>query len=204
MRQMISKRMTVSLRAATMLAVVMMAMFVMPQGTQAQTKYKIETDGNCEVYYYDNFERIVVTEAEAGKKLSIWLKEDANPSSGKYFTGEYTLNGSTLGKAQWGGYNDEFTMPAKAVKIVALQDNRKSVTLDLTTTTRQEIPAGAALQFNSDNRVTPDYENWAYDMDNSGVTDLIYFDEGGEHAYVQRLEGADASGTITLTRWPQP
>ncbi len=186
-------------RWAVALAVVMI-MLVMPQGTLAQNKYKIETDGNCEVYYTDfnTLDNIFVTEAEAGKKLAIWLKEDAKADKGKYFTGEYTLNGISLGVASWGAFNDEFTMPAEAVSIVALQAQRKSVTLDLTTTTAQEIPAGAALQFNSDDRVTPFYEINGYDVDNSGVADLKYYDVGGEHTYVQRLEGADASGTITL------
>ena len=120
MKQMISKRVTIGMRAAMMLAVVMTMMFATTTEALAQTKYKITTDGNCEVYYYDNFERIVVTEAEAGKELSIWLKEDANPASGYYFTQEYTLNGTSLGSNQW-GYNEGFTMPAKDVTIAAKQ-----------------------------------------------------------------------------------
>jgi 3',5'-cyclic AMP phosphodiesterase CpdA len=173
-------------------------LFVMPQSALAQTKYKIETDGNCEVYYYENFDRIVVTEAEAGKKLAIWLKEDANPGSGKYFTGEFTLNGSSLGSTEW-GYNEGFTMPAEAVMIKALQADKQTLSVDLTTTTRQEVPPAAALLFNGDGRLNYNDKLGGYDVDKSGVADMVYTtSEDGKHMYVQRLAGADAMGTYTL------
>ena len=49
MKQMISKRVRIGMRAAMMLAVVMMMMFATTTEALAQTKYKITTDGNCEV-----------------------------------------------------------------------------------------------------------------------------------------------------------
>ena len=200
MKQMISKRVRIGMRAAMMLAVVMTMMFATTTEALAQTKYKITTDGNCEVYYYDNFERIVVTEAEAGKELSIWLKEDANPASGYYFTQEYTLNGTSLGSNQW-GYNEGFTMPAKDVTIAAKQAKRETISFDLTTTTPQEMPSRAALQFSGDKRMWTLYndELGGYDVNNSGVADVTYYDVNGEHIYVQRLAGSDASGTFSLT-----
>jgi len=196
---MISKRVRIGMRAAMMLAVVMTMMFATTTEALAQTKYKITTDGNCEVYYYDNFERIVVTEAEAGKELSIWLKEDANPGNGKYFTGEFTMNGTSLGSNQW-RYNEGFTMPAENVTIAAVKADKQTLSVDLTTTTRQEVPSAAALLFNGDDRLNYKDELEGYDVDNSGVADMVYTtSEDGMHMYVQRLAGADATGTYTLT-----
>ena len=110
---MLTPTVTNLMRWTMTLAVVMISLFATTTEAQAQTKYKIKTDGNCEVYYTDlsNFNDVIVTEAEAGKELSIRVKENANPAAGKYFTGEFTLNGTSLGSNQW-EYNAEFTMPS--------------------------------------------------------------------------------------------
>ena len=86
----------------------------------------------------------------------------------------------------------------------ALPRKKKSLkilrkTFDLTTTSRQEVPFAAALLFNGDERLNYNDKLGGYDVDNSGVADMVYYDVNGEHIYVQRLEGADATGTITLT-----
>ena len=163
-------------------------------------KYTITTDGNCEVYYYDWLTPTVVTEAEEGKELSVKIKEDAQPDAGKYFTGEFKLNGTSLGMNEWSYPIVEFTMPAEAVTIEAVQDKRKSISFDLTATTRQEVPSAAALLFNGDERLNYNDELGGYDVDNSGVADMVYTtSEDGMHMYVQRLAGADAVGTTTLT-----
>ena len=180
------------------LLMLLVILFLMPQGAQAQTKYIIQTDGNCEVYYYDFVNTVVVTEAEAGKELSVRVKADANPGSGKYFTGEFTLNGSSLGSTEW-GYNEGFTMPAENVTIVAVKADKQTLSFDLKTTTQLEVPPAAALLFNGDGRLNYNDELGGYDVDNSGVADMIYYDVDGEHIYVQRLAGADATGTYTLS-----
>ena len=180
------------------LLMLLVILFLMPQGAQAQTKYTIQTDGNCEVYYYDFVNTVVVTEAEAGKELSVRVKADANPGSGKYFTGEFTLNGSSLGSTEW-GYNEGFTMPAENVTIVAVKADKQTLSFDLKTTTQLEVPPAAALLFNGDGRLNYNDELGGYDVDNSGVADMIYYDVDGEHIYVQRLAGADATGTYTLS-----
>ena len=56
-------------------------LFVMPQGALAQTKYTIQTDGNCEVYYYYEWVTVVVTEAEAGQELSVTGAEGSGTSA---------------------------------------------------------------------------------------------------------------------------
>lgn len=199
MKQMISKRVRIGMRAAMMLAVVMTMMFAMPQGALAQTKYKITTDGNCEVYYYDWVNTVVVTEAEAGQELSVRVKESANPGNGKYFTGEFTMNGTSLGSNEW-GYNEGFTMPAENVTIAAVKADKQTLSFDLKTTTQLEVPSAAALLFNGDDRLNYKDELEGYDVDNSGVADMVYTtSEDGMHMYVQRLAGSDASGTFSLT-----
>jgi hypothetical protein len=174
-------------------------LFVMPQGALAQTKYTIQTDGNCEVYYYYEWVTVVVTEAEAGQELSVRVKESANPGNGKYFTGEFTMNGTSLGSNEW-GYNEGFTMPAENVTIAAVKADKQTLSFDLKTTTQLEVPSAAALLFNGDDRLNYKDELEGYDVDNSGVADMVYTtSEDGMHMYVQRLAGSDASGTFSLT-----
>lgn len=173
-------------------------LFVMPQSALAQTKYKIETDGNCEVYYYEWLTPVVVTEAAEGKVLSVRVNQSANPGDGKYFTGEFTMNGKSLGTTE-SGFVEGFTMPAEAVMIKALQADKQTLSVDLTTTTRQEVPPAAALLFNGDGRLNYNDKLGGYDVDKSGVADMVYTtSEDGKHMYVQRLAGADAMGTYTL------
>ena len=168
------------------------------------TKYAIATDGKCEVYNANIWSGDTpLTEAPEGMELEIILKGDAQPASGKYFTGEYTVNGTSLGSDE-NSFNRFFTMPAEAVTIAALQADKTVLAFDFSAGNKQEMPSDGLILFNSDEQVTGrtyvaegDYE--LIDFDGSGTADMKgYFDTTGDHYYVERLATADATGSYTF------
>lgn len=172
--------------------------------TPAPTTYAITTDGNCEVYYTDWLTPVIVTEAEEGKELSIGIKEGAQPEAGKYFTEEFTVNGTSLGFNEWSQPNRGFTMPAEDVTVAAVQADQTTLTYDFTTAGPQEMPGAAVILFNNDERVNSSYveagDYTAYDFDKNGTPDMkMYQDASGDHVYVEPLAGADAKGIFSFT-----
>ena len=170
----------------------------------APTTYAITTDGNCEVYYTEGWDEVIVTEAEEGKELAIRIKDGVQPEAGKYFTEEFTVNGTSLGFYESSYPVCEFTMPAEAVTVAAVQANQMTLTYDFTTAGPQEMPGAAVILFNNDERVNNSYveegDYNAYDFDNSGTPDMkLYFDTSGDHVYVEPLAGADAKGIFSFT-----
>ena len=149
--------------------------------------YPINTDGNVRVYEGDT----VVSEALPDTMLSIALGDDAQADEGKYFTGEFTLNGAPLN-------GSSFVMPAEGVAIAAVQALRETLTLDFTAASEYEITADAYLLINREygDRITDD-ESGAklLDIDSSGTPDIkLYFN--GEKYRAQRLAAADADGSF--------
>ena len=113
----------------------------------------IKTDGAALAYYYnDSFEQIFPTEAEEGTELSLWIREDAEPEEGNYFTGEFTVNGVSLGR-KYNVYNPliswpvtGFTMPREDVTIGAVQAAREAMALSFAPNQTLALPRDAWMQ----------------------------------------------------------
>ena len=171
------------------------------------TKYAITTDDYCEVYDANMWsENTPLSEATAGMDLEISLKEGAQPASGKYFSGEYTVNGVSLGANEWEEFNSGFTMPAQAVTVAALQADRTVLTFDFSTAGPQEMTKAAIQLFNGDERLegkrirNEGDDGELIDFDGSGTPDMKrYFDATEDHCYVERLATADYTGSYSLT-----
>ena len=193
--------------ARLFLSVVMISLLAPNTVARAQQTYAITTDGNCEVYDADIWsQNEPLSKAAAGTELEIRLKGGVQPASGKYFTGEYTVNGVSLGANEWGSFNSGFTMPAKAVTVAALQATKTELTFDFTTAGTIEMPAAALQLFNGDERLEGK-RTWSetdycelIDFDGSGTPDMKwYFDAADEHCYVERLATADAAGSFSFS-----
>ncbi len=112
----------------------------------------IKTDGAALAYYYDDsFEKVFPTEAEEGTELSLWLREDAEPEEGNYFTGEFTVNGVSLGRKtsvdgliSWPVTG--FTMPREDVTIGAVQAAREAMALSFAPNQTLALPRDAWMQ----------------------------------------------------------
>ena len=75
----------------------------------------------------------IATEAGEGDELSLALAEDAVPEAGNYFTGEFTVNGFSLGRQSEGLASwpvRDFFMPAYPVTVGAVQALRERLELD--------------------------------------------------------------------------
>ncbi|MED9969571.1 MAG: alpha-amylase family glycosyl hydrolase [Ruminococcus sp.] len=173
--------------------------FVPPQPT-----YSINTDDNVNVYRMSGFEHVNVTSSAAGETLAIELKANANPGTGKYFTGEFLLDGTSLGSESGSGttwYIDEFNMPEHSVTVSAVKANKETLSINLGSEPT-ELPAAAILQLSRE--VEMDYDETTdttlLDLDNSGTPDAgltVSFDMDGEkitaiHNYARLLDTADA------------
>ena len=174
--------------------------------------YKINTDGNAEASYWIGWDIAYAAEAAEGDLFSAVLREDAKPDKGYYFTGEFTLNGESLGVGTGGGatwYLNDFQMPAHDVTLAAVQEQQQILTFDLCEYDTQACTERAYLQMNQlDILTSGDAPGTTYlDLNNSGTPDLRFrvvfdYDESGEdvtdsHYYVDRLESCDAFGAYT-------
>ncbi len=174
--------------------------------------YKINTDGKAEAAHWIGWEIAYADEAAEGELFSAVLREDAAPDKGYYFTGEYTLDGESLGTETGGGatwYLTAFRMPAHDVTLAAVQEKQQALTFDLRGDGAQACTERAYLQMNWLSIMTAgDAPGTTYlDLNNSGTPDLRFrvvydYDESGEnvtgsHYYVDRLAGCDALGAYT-------
>lgn len=164
-------------------------------------KYAITTDSKCAVYNADYWsEKTPLTKAPEGMELMIELVDGAKPASGKYFTGEYTVNGVSLGReSEWACINT-FTMPAEAVKVVALQADKTVLKFDFSATGPQEVPYWGIILFNGDVRVswTTVDDDYLVDFDGGGTSDMKWWYDASGHCYVEQLATADARGNFTF------
>ena len=168
----------------------------------APTAYSITTDGNCEVYNADYWsENIPLTEAPEGMELVIRLKDEAQPESGKYFTEEFSVNGVSLGRESEWVFKSDFTMPAEAVTVAALQADKMVLTFDFTTGGSQKMDDTAVILFNNDESVSGRYDADDYtlfDLNGGGIYDMkMYWGTDG-NCYVEPLSNADATGSYSF------
>lgn len=167
-------------------------------------KYAITTDDMCAVYNADYWsEKTPLTKAPEDMELMIELIGGVQPPSGKYFTGEYTVNGVSLGRESEWSYINTFTMPAEAVKVVALQADKTVLKFDFSAAGPQEVPKGGIILFNGDVRVswTPvdnNYQDYLVDFDGGGTPDMKWWYDASGHCYVEQLATADARGNFTF------
>jgi hypothetical protein len=178
MKQMISKRVTVCMRAAMMLAVVMTMMFAPATQALAQT-YKL--GGNYVKFTKQDEagQNVETTEAEAGEKVTASVIYEQIPQ-GKYFRGEYSSQDATL-TANWEvteTWEVIFTMPAKDVTINAVLANQQDYTIDLTKSTTAVISEEiiSLLSYmkvgGKECSVYDDKYNWYLDLNVDDINDL--------------------------------
>ena len=191
-------RVKIGMRAAMMLAVVMIAMFAMPQGAQAQN-YKLDGD-------YVKFMKFVqpdpeedgkyvdATEAAAGDQILVYIVYDANFPQNRYPTGDFSSNQVTVTKIydEDGRYkgSGQFTMPARDVTVNAVVAAQEEYTIDLISATSQVIPESVWLLLNGL------ADNWLIDLNNDSKNDIQLKDVYNESTQVStysviRLAGAD-------------
>lgn len=168
------------------------------------THYSITDDGAAQAYAYnDSSEQIFPTEALEGTALSLWLREDAQPEPGYYFTGEFTVNGTNLGSDT---IEDgliiipvaEFIMPAENVMLGAVQAPQESMSITLSPEKTRVLPLDAwmQLQFIEPPLIRCDETTGteALDVNRDGLPDLrIVFDD---EAYCVNLTRMTACGTF--------
>ena len=175
--------------------------------------YAVTTDNCVNVFYYDSDNNpVYVTEAGEGDELWVEIKENAVPESGNYFTGEFSVNGTSLGYSgsePWIIYNNSFTMPAEAVDIAALQESKTPIILNLSEDTPCNLPFEADVKLNVDDRISISYDENDYstllDLDGSGTPDVKLYESeevngAGEtiaiNSFVLLLPEADATGSF--------
>ena len=189
--------------------------FLMPaanvtvSATFRQTVYAITTDGAARAYCYnDSYEQVFTTEAREGTALSLMLDENAVPGAGNYFTGEFTVNGVSLGRE----YSEDgltswpvtgFSMPAQAVTIGAVQAARETLTLSFAPGETRALPMDAwiQLQFVEPPLIRYDEATGteALDVNRDGKPDLqIAFDDEAYCVNLTRMPACAAFGAFSF------
>ena len=154
----------------------------------------------------------VVSEAPAGEVLFLNIAEGAVPEEGCYFTGEFTVNGVSLGSETGEGWSfpvTEFTMPAGPVMIGAVQAAQETVTLDFTQDSSCALAYSAMSQLRemdfcaeTSMFLMDEQYNEYIDLDYSGVPDLAVMEPGWTDSYdytLALLPEADACGRYVYT-----
>lgn len=191
--------------------------FLMPaanvtvSATFRQTVYAITTDGAARAYYYNgDFEQVFPTEAVEGTALSLMLDDSAEPEEGNYFTGEFIVNGVSLGRE----YSEDgltswpvtgFTMPAEAVTIGAVQAARESLALSFAPGETRALPMAAWMQLQYMEGEPPliRYDEVtgteALDVNRDGKPDLqIAFDDEAYCVNLTRMPACAAFGAFSF------
>ena len=182
-----------------------------PLNIASALTYSITDDGAAQAYYYnDSFEQIFPTEAAEGTDLSLWIRENANPGEEYYFTGEFKVDGISLGRE----YDEnhvfswpivDFKMPNHDVSIAAVQAQRESMTLDFSQANAltMDYVAWVQLQSRDDILIISDDAGKEFvDLDRSGTPDLAVTEPDGETTSkytLTLLSKADAVGTFSYT-----
>ena len=185
-------------------AVTVTAVFV------GETPYQITSDSTVAASVFDGWTGSEVTQAVHGEELSLSLTENATPQAGCYFTGEFKVDGASLGRE----YDEnhvfswpitDFTMPNHDVSIAAAQAQRESMTLDFSQCNVLTMDYIAWVQLQShDNIVIISDEDWNefIDLDNSGTPDLAVTASDGvttSDYTLALLQDADAVGSFSFT-----
>ena len=191
--------------------------FTMPDGDVAILAvfeqipvYSITGDGTAVATRYDGWlGAVVAAEAAEGEELSLQIAEGATPAAGQYFTGEFTVDGVSLGM-QYDAENPlifwpvtEFIMPDHSVRIGAVQALRQALTLDFARNGALTVPVALMDQLYDLDIVTFDDGGNEFISLNEGVTpDLAVTSPDGETTFdytLTLLSGADATGTFTFS-----
>ena len=176
--------------------------------------YAIGTDGNVNTYRWAGLDTEFVTSAGEGDEVYILLKRNAVPDEGKYFTGEYTVDGVNLGRdgtAPWSSYIDYFAMPDHAATVSAVQADKENLTIDLRSGEAVELSYEVYIKLLSDDRIAKTYvdetDDALLDLDGSDTPDVkLYFieEKDGEDVvtdctyYAVLLPNADATGRSSI------
>ena len=174
----------------------------------------ISGDDMTVAYHWVGWEEEIVKEAAPGEEFGVILIDGSKPEKGNYFTGEFTLNGKSLGKVTGSGatwYITEFVMPECDVTLAAVQARQETLTVDLIDSEAVEIDSKAAFQINRD--IEMDYDDASQvpliDLNKNGTPDISYtivdeYDEEGVniidvHFYIKRLDSCDAWGSYSYS-----
>ena len=177
-------------------------------------RYSIATDGAAQAYYHDSdFNQVFPAEATEGTELSLWVREDATPETGNYFTGEFTLDGESLLEYDENGENPRpatgFTMPAHAVTVGAVQAAQDTLALSFAPGETRALPMDAwmQLQYYETAEGEPPLLRYdaatgteALDVNRDGKPDLqIAFDDAANCVNLTRLPACAAFGAFAFT-----
>ena len=173
--------------------------------------YAIGTDGNVDVYRWVGFSTESINSAGEGDEVYIALNENAVPDEGKYFTGEYAVDGVSLGCDDRSVYIDHFDMPDHAVTVSAIQADKEKLTIDLRSGEAVELSDEVYIKLITDDRIVKTYvdetEEILLDLDSSGTPDVrLYFVEVKDGndvvtdltCYAVLLPDADATGRSSI------
>ena len=206
---MIRRRLWIMLLAFILLAFMLLAI---PAVASGETPYDITSIDGSAVALISNswlsFE--IVDQAEAGTTLHLEIAEDAAPAPGHYFTGEFTVDGVSLGAEvleEGISYITSFSMPEKPVNVCAVQAEQKSITLNFTENASGELTADAMGQLDEMSTFADtgiflwnEGNDEFIDLDISGVPDLAVADsESGTSYTLTLLPEADACGRYSFT-----
>ena len=176
-------------------------------------RYSIATDGAAQAYYHDSgFNQVFPAEATEGTELSLWVREDATPETGNYFTGEFTLDGESLLEYDENGENPRpatgFTMPAHAVTVGAVQAARETLALSFAPGETRALPMDAWMQLQYYETAVGEppllrYDaatgTEALDVNRDGKPDLqIAFDDDANCVNLTRLPACAAFGAFAF------
>ena len=175
--------------------------------------YALTTDGAARAYCYnDSFEQVFPTKAAEGTALSLMLDDSAVPETGYYFTGEFTLNGVSLGR-EYSEDNENiswpvtgFTMPDEDVTIGAVRAEREALALTFAPGKTRALPMDAWMQLQFVEGEPPliwydeASETEALDVNRDGQPDLrIAFDDEAYCVNLTRLTDCAAFGEFAFS-----
>ena len=168
------------------------------------------TDGTAVALRFDGWlGSQVATEAAEGEELSLEIADGAVPAAGQYFTGEFSLDGVSLGRG-YEGLNSwpiaDFIMPGHSIDIAALQAEREAVTLEFSQSPSLSLSWEALMQLRDDDATAALFvmdEEWNeyIDLNQSGVADLAVTGPDWEttaDATLTLLPEADATGVYVF------
>ena len=173
--------------------------------------FAIHTDGNVNTFRWVSWNTETITTAGEGDEVYIALNENAVPDEGKYFTGEYAVDGVSLGCDDRSVYIDHFDMPDHAVTVSAIQADKEKLTIDLRSGEAVELSDEVYIKLITDDRIVKTYvdetEEILLDLDSSGTPDVrLYFIEVKDGndvvtdltCYAVLLPDADATGRSSI------
>ena len=155
--------------------------------------FLITTDTCAYVYRSEWPDVKIMTEAAEGDELCVGLLDSAVPGKGKYFTGEYLVNGVSLGsdgEEPWTWFITEFVMPAEAMTVTAVQADKDDVCIDFSSGETADIPYDVYITLMRDDNVNKIYaddsDDVLIDLDDSGAPDvrLWFVEHTDDEGYV--------------------